>query len=123
MNWGDFSGRTTGICLRTFSIPASCGDGGGDAADAGLEIGEILSRLGAERKRCTYGAVAGVLGISTAEVGPLLGERRQESSWVVSSKTGRPTGYSPEQIHPELERHPDVISDPGELRALCRTGS
>ena len=95
-------------------------DDDGDAADAGLEIGEILKRLGAERRRCTYGAVAGVLGITPAEVGPLLGERRPESSWVVSAKTGRPTGYSPEQIHPELELHPDVISDAEELRVLCR---
>ena len=94
-------------------------DGGEDAA---LEIGEILSRLGAERKRCTYRAVGMALGISTAEVGPLLGERCPETSWVVSAKTGRPTGNSPEQVHPELELHPDVISDPEELRALCRSG-
>ena len=97
-------------------------DGGGEAADAALEIGEILSRLGAERKRCTYRAVGMALGISTAEVGPLLGERTPETSWVVSAKTGRPAGYSPGQVHPELELHPEVISDPEELRALCRSG-
>ena len=93
------------------------GDGGGS-----LEIGVILERLGAERRRCTYGAVAGLLGIAPAEVGPLLGGRSPGTSWVVSAKTGRPTGYSPEQIHPELELHPEVISGPEELRALCRNG-
>ena len=85
-------------------------------------VGEILERLGAERRRCTYGAVAGVLGITPAQVGPLLGERTPETSWVVSAKTGRPAGYSPEQVHPDLELHPEVIGDPEELRALCRHG-
>lgn len=91
-------------------------------ADAPLEIGDILERLGAARRRCTYGAVAGVLGVTPAEVGPLLGPRGPETSWVVSANTGMPAGYSPDRIHPELETHPDVISGPEELREFCRSG-
>ena len=85
-------------------------------------VGEILERLGARRRRCTYGAVAGLLGITPAEVGPLLGDRTPQTSWVVSARTGRPAGYPPERLHPELELNPDVINDPEELRELCRTG-
>ena len=89
---------------------------------APLEIGDILERLGAARRRCTYRALAGVLGVAAAEVGPLMGDRRPETSRVVSAKTGRPTGYAPDRIHPELETHPDVISGPEELLEFCRSG-
>ena len=95
---------------------------GEEDCEGSLEIGDILKRLGAARRRCTYGAVAGVFGVTPAEAGPLLGERRPETSWVVSAKTGRPAGYAPDQIHPELETHPDVISGPEELRGFCRRG-
>ena len=103
-------------------FPDILGESREEGGDRGLTVGDIMSRLNAERRRCTYGAAAGVLGIAPAEVGPLLGERRPESSWVVSAKTGRPVGYSPEQVHPDLERRPDVIGDPEELRALCKSG-
>ncbi len=78
-------------------------------------IREVLEFLNDEEVRCTYSAVADLLGIDPKSVGDYLGERRQEASWVVGKQTFKPTGYLPEQIHPNLYATPKVICDAQEL--------
>ncbi len=80
--------------------------------DIGIE--DILDCLNARTVRCTYGAVAGALGIAAVGVGRLLGEHRREASWVVNAETGWPTGYAPEDIHPDLEGS-HLVTGPEEL--------
>jgi hypothetical protein len=36
-------------------------------------------------------------------------ERNQRHSWVVNAKTGEPTGYEPDLLHPDLRERDDVI--------------
>jgi hypothetical protein len=42
-------------------------------------------------------------------------ERDQRHSWVVSRRSGEPTGYSPEQIHPNLHEKPEIFATKSEL--------
>jgi hypothetical protein len=42
-------------------------------------------------------------------------ERNTRSSWVVSRTTGKPSGYSPELLHPELESQTHLIDSEHEL--------
>jgi len=42
-------------------------------------------------------------------------ERDQRHSWIVSRKTGEPTGYEPDQLHPELRANVHVIDARQEL--------
>ena len=73
-----------------------------------LTIDEILNALDDGRQRATYGAVAALLGTSPRTL--MVGRQRdQRHSWVVSRKTGEPTGYSPEQIHPDLREKPEIF--------------
>ena len=80
------------------------------------DIEAILAYLNRERVRCTYGAAGGLLGVAPVAVSRLLGHRRPEASWVVLARTGLPTGYSPDQMHPELRGNPAIIADAAELR-------
>ena len=84
-----------------------------------IGLDDILDYLNTEKVRCTYGAVAGLLGIMPISVGSRLGERRREASWIVNGETGRPTGYTPEQIHRDLDMSlGKPITDPQELERL-----
>ncbi len=69
--------------------------------------------------RCTYGAVGDVLEprIIARGVGRLLGESRPETSWIVNGRTRMPTGYAPEDIHPDLDGSP-LVTGPEELRRM-----
>ena len=78
---------------------------------------EVLEFLSDIEVRCTYGAVAGLLGVNPRSVGRYLGERRRpEASWIVNKKTSKPTDYSQEQMHPDLCKNPKIICDAQELR-------
>ena len=75
---------------------------------------QILDALHDHHQRATYGAVAAVLG--TAPRTLMKGrERDARHSWVVSRKTGEPTGYEPGQMHPEFVRSDRVIETRDEL--------
>jgi alkylated DNA nucleotide flippase Atl1 len=77
-------------------------------------IDEILDALESGRQRATYGAVAAAVGQSPRLL--MKGRTRdQRHSWVVRSVTGLPTGYTPEQMHPELTVHSTVLSSREEL--------
>jgi hypothetical protein len=80
------------------------------------KVNKILDYLNQVKTRCTYGAVADVLGINSQSVGQKLGERRPEASWVVNSQTGDPTDYTDDEKHPELYRTDRVIRSAEVLR-------
>lgn len=85
-------------------------------------IDSILDELGRFCQRATYGAVAGVLDASPRSL--MVGrDRDPRSSWIVSRQTGLPTGYTPDQTHPEITARERVLSSPEELRSwLSRPG-
>lgn len=78
----------------------------------------ILQALNGRKRRATYGAVAGVLGIDPRDVGRRLGNRCPWHSWVVRKKDGQPTGYEQWQKHPDLTRHEAVLRTKEELLEL-----
>ena len=76
-------------------------------------IGDYLNR---GKTRCSYGAVAEIIGIYSQSVGKYLGERRPEVSWVVNATTKEPSGYSDSEKHTELYRTDRVIVSAEVLR-------
>ena len=75
----------------------------------------ILDGLEAHRTRATYAAVAGLVGASPQGMGRLLGERSPRKSWVVSARTGAPTGYLEQERDPNLFENAIVITTSEEL--------
>jgi hypothetical protein len=80
------------------------------------KIKKILDYLNEVQTRCTYGAVAEVLGVIPQAVGQLLGERRPEASWVVNQITGDPTEYTDSEKHSALYRTDRIIKSAEVLR-------
>jgi hypothetical protein len=78
------------------------------------ELTSILIRLEAAHQRATYGAVAGKLKVPAMF---LMNGRPRDPlhSWVVSTRDGTPTGYLPDQQHPDLFRQTHVIRTTAEL--------
>ena len=77
----------------------------------------VLAFLNHKKRRCTFGALAGVLGVPAQSVGQYLGSRRPYASWVVNKKTGYPTGYTLDQLAEGLRDDPyDPIDDSEDLR-------
>lgn len=85
---------------------------------AKLTINEILECLNAQKIRCTYTALAEYLGIEAKDVGQKLGRRCPEASWIVGARSHRPTGYSKDELAPDLFSNKVVISTETELRQL-----
>jgi hypothetical protein len=78
---------------------------------------DIVERLERHRQPATYGAVAGVVEGNYRTVMSRQ-EKNHRNSWVVNKVLGLPTGYGPEQIHPELStavRATGVIDTPEAL--------
>src|SRR3954468_16861211 len=84
-------------------------------AAGATNVSEILECLNRTRRRATYGAVAGVLGVPPQSLEAMLGDRRPEASWVVNSETRLPTDYEQTDWHPELLSSTDVIRTSNEL--------
>ena len=80
----------------------------------------ILDCLNRERTRCTYGAVAAVIGSAARGVGQRLEAKDPRNSWMVNKDTGEPTGYLDSQKHPDLHRTPHIITTEKELRELLK---
>jgi hypothetical protein len=75
---------------------------------------QILDRLNDAHQRATYGAVAAVVGSAPRTL--MTGrERDLRHSWVVSRKSGQPTGYEADQVHPDLMRSERVLETREEL--------
>ena len=84
-----------------------------------IRLDDVVSFLNAAQIRATYGAVAEVVGGIAQSIGGRLGGlagRRKEASWVVNAKTGLPTNYPPEHLHPALTRNRDIITRGDDLR-------
>lgn len=77
---------------------------------------KIIDYLNRVKTRCTYGAIAEVIGVHPKNIGAYLGERRPEVSWIVSSKTHEPTDYAESEKHPDLYRTERVIASAEVLR-------
>jgi hypothetical protein len=83
-------------------------------------LDQVLDALHGKRQRATYGAVAAVLGSAPRTL--MSGrDRDQRHSWVVSRKSGEPTGYEPDQVHPELKSSERVIESREELEKWLAT--
>ncbi|MDO6462082.1 hypothetical protein Q4485_15325 [Granulosicoccaceae sp. 1_MG-2023] len=80
------------------------------------KLEKIIRYLNETKTRCTYGAVAEILGVRPQAVGGYLGRQRPEVSWIVNSKTHEPTGYEDKDKHPELYRTDRVIKSADVLR-------
>lgn len=83
-----------------------------------MNVQEILHTLGTSRRRATYSAVAEYLGVHRRSVAKLLGSRRPEASWIVSARTGLPSGYLQTEMHPNLKDDPRIIRTGRELSNL-----
>ncbi|MFK8049591.1 MAG: hypothetical protein AB8B81_14290 [Halioglobus sp.] len=70
----------------------------------------IVDYLNLVKTRCTYNAAAKALGISPQAVKKLVSDRRPEHSWLVSTGTGDPVGYSDDEKHSELYRTKRIIT-------------
>ena len=74
----------------------------------------IIEILEENTQRATYGAVAGVVGGHPRNVMSHL-PRTPRNSWVVAKANGRPSGYLPHEMHPQLFSTSYVITDGDEL--------
>ena len=83
------------------------------------KLQQVLDFLNRNKLRATYKDVAGFLRVPARSLGVLLGPRRPEASWVVNDETGKPSGYSEPECHPDLRIH-DVIIDEDDLRLKMR---
>jgi hypothetical protein len=69
----------------------------------------VVNYLNEVKTRCTYNAAAKALGITPQALKKQMGERGPENSWLVSTGTGEPAGYTDEQKHPDLHRTKRII--------------
>jgi hypothetical protein len=77
-------------------------------------IDSIAEQLDRFRQRATYGAVAAVLNRSPRNL--MSGRTRSpRDSWIVSNKDGMPTGYGPDQVHPELKSREQILRSAEDL--------
>lgn len=83
------------------------------------QLDDVLDLLNRHRQRATYGAVGGVVDRPPTF---LMGGRPRDHrhSWVVNQETGLPTGYSEEEMHPELRSSTEALRRPEELEAWLR---
>jgi hypothetical protein len=89
-------------------------------AATGHTLDSIIDQLDRFHQRATYGAVAGVVDSAPRSLMQAR-DRNPRSSWVVSRKDGLPTGYTPEQTHPEITERETIIDTSEGLRSwlLC----
>ena len=84
-----------------------------------IRLKAIIEMLSKHRQRATYGAVGGVVGKPARSV--MSGQPKCiQNSWVVSAKTGRPTGYFKHETDSHLEAS-SIIVTPEELADWLRT--
>lgn len=77
-------------------------------------IDSIVDQLDRFRQRATYGAVAAILNRAPRNL--MAGRSRgQKDSWIVSQKTGLPTGYEPDQVDPGLASRDAILASKEEL--------
>ena len=71
-------------------------------------LAAVVAVLEFHSQRATYSAVGGVVGLPAQSV--MQGEAKsQRNSWVVSVRTGEPSGYDKKECSPLLKRNSEVI--------------
>lgn len=81
----------------------------------------VLDALAGQQQRATYGAVAGVLNSAPRTL--MSGRPRDpRHSWIVSRRTGEPTGYGPDQLDPALTTRAEVIRTRDALLSWLQAG-
>lgn len=82
-------------------------------------LDHVLDTLHQHRQRATYGAVGAVVDRPAQY---LMGGRPRDHrhSWVVNQETSLPTGYSDDEMHPDLQSNPNVLKGGAELDAWLR---
>jgi hypothetical protein len=84
------------------------------ATDTIHDLDGIIAALDRHQQRATYSAVAALVGRTPR----LLMQKRPrgpQNSWIVSKTTGRPTGYTDADVHPQLTATEMVLSTREEL--------
>jgi len=73
-----------------------------------VTLDEIVDLLHNHHQRATYGAIGAVVDRPPRY---LMGGRPRDHrhSWIVNKETGLPTGYGPEDMHPELRSRPEIL--------------
>jgi hypothetical protein len=85
-------------------------------------IDSIIDQLDRFRQRATYGAVAAVLNRPPRNL--MSGRARsQRESWIVSRNDGMPTGYQPDQVHPEIKSRDQILKSAEELATWLESPS
>lgn len=85
-------------------------------------IDSIIDQLDRFRQRATYGAVAAVLNRAPRNL--MSGRARsQRESWIVSRNDGMPTGYQPEQLHPDIKSRQQILKSAEELATWLESPS
>lgn len=80
------------------------------------QLDDILSVLDRCQQRATYSAVAALVGQAPRAL--MHGRPRlPTNSWIVSKHTGRPTGYTDADVHPQLLANETVLKTREELEA------
>ena len=82
-------------------------------------IDDILDLLDLHRQRATYGAIGGVVD-RPARYLTAGWPRDHRHSWVVNRLTGLPTGYGPDDMHPQLRSRPQVLQTTQQLEEWLR---
>ena len=86
------------------------------ATSTDYTVDSILDQLDRFHQRATYGAVAGVVGSSARSL--MSGrQRNQRSSWIVNRKDGKPSGYEPNDTHPDIGERERILATPDALRS------
>lgn len=85
-----------------------------------LDLDQVIAALNQHHQRATYSAVAGLLDQS-----PRLlmrsRPREQGNSWIVSKTTGKPTGYTDTDVHPQLMANESVLETRDDLATWLRS--
>jgi hypothetical protein len=80
---------------------------------------QILDLLERHHQRATYGAIGAVVDRPARYL--MSGRPRDHRhSWIVNRLTGLPTGYGPDDMHPELLSRPQVLRTSQQLEDWLR---
>ncbi len=85
------------------------------------DIKRVLDYLNRNKIRATYGAVGDYLGLPRWPMpnwDELLVARSPYSSWIVRTRDGLPGGYALEELHPDLESQPEIITEGKQLKEI-----